>query len=421
LVSTRRAGSIALPALAALIVALTALAAPSEAGQRVVGGAPTTIQQFPWQVAVADSQAAAPGENGFQRQFCGGTLVAPTIVISAAHCFNDPDGNDFPFPAEDFAVFTGRTVLSSSEGQEIDVAEIYFFEGTTNAPVLEDQSTDAESADNLYNAQTNEWDAVFVRLESASSTGLPIKIAGPGEEPTWSPGRPALISGWGNLSASRAKPRAGRGNFPDQLHGATIGILSDPDCGPGHYPGPGSALIYIPQTMLCAGVTSGGVDTCQGDSGGPLVVPVEGGNRAVGGVRLVGDTSFGEGCARPGLPGIYGRLAADPMRSAFRAGIQQIAGVDVVGAGAQPLAAPQTRITRHPKKKGTKRRAKFKFKANEPASFKCKLDKKAFKPCSSPFRKKVGRKKHKFRVRATDAAGNVDPTPAKFSWRVRNK
>ena len=61
-------------------------------------------------------------------------------------------------------------------------------------------------------------------------------------------------------------------------------------------------------TMVCAGYPQGGVDTCQGDSGGPLFA----------GGRVVGATSFGEGCARPDKPGVYARVADAPIREWIR-------------------------------------------------------------------------------------------------------
>ena len=75
---------------------------------------------------------------------------------------------------------------------------------------------------------------------------------------------------------------------------------------------------------------------------------------------------------------------------------------------------PQTTITKHPKKKTTKRRAKFEFTANLGIDeFKCKLDRAPFKDCTSPFTKRVKRGKHTFKVKA---AG--DDSPASFSWKV---
>ena len=396
-------------------------AAADRPDDRIVGGAPTTISEYPWQVALADSQAFQPGEqDGYQRQFCGATLVAPTIVVTAAHCvyeFTLPVGcapaDGFNFPAEDFAVFTGRTTLSSTEGQEIEVAEYYYFESDGTA-----QAQSTGDGDGLFDCDTNQWDVVFLQLEAPSTTGTPIQIAGPDETATWAPGQPALISGWGDLANAA-------GNFPDQLHAATIDMLDDATCAaPGVY-GPDDLLTFYPETQVCAGIfPAGGIDTCQGDSGGPLVVSVfERGrdSRAVTDHRLVGDTSFGLGCALAGFPGVYGRVADDPIRSALQSGIQQVAGVDVVGSGALPSDddPPQTRITKHPPKKGDKKKAKFKFTADEEATFECKLDKKGFKPCDSPYKKQVGRKGHKFQVRAIDVQGNVDRSADKFKWKVK--
>jgi virginiamycin B lyase len=82
---------------------------------------------------------------------------------------------------------------------------------------------------------------------------------------------------------------------------------------------------------------------------------------------------------------------------------------------------PQTKITKHPPKKTKKHKVKFKFKSSEPNStFQCKLDKGKFKKCKSPKKyKRLKTGKHKFAVRAIDAAGHVDPTPARSKFKVK--
>jgi hypothetical protein len=81
--------------------------------------------------------------------------------------------------------------------------------------------------------------------------------------------------------------------------------------------------------------------------------------------------------------------------------------------------APETTIKKQPKRKSSKAKAKVTFTADDPeATFECKLDKSGYKSCSSPFKKKVKDGKHKFQVRATDAAGNTEQTPAKAKWKV---
>ncbi len=89
--------------------------------------------------------------------------------------------------------------------------------------------------------------------------------------------------------------------------------------------------------------------------------------------------------------------------------------------GCVDTVLPETVITAGPKAKTKKRGATFQFVSTEPSTtFACSIDNKAFAPCSSPkVFKKLKRSKHTFEVRAIDAVGNLDPTPAQQSWKVK--
>lgn len=107
-----------------------------------------------------------------------------------------------------------------------------------------------------------------------------------------------------------------------------------------------------------------------------------------------------------------------------------IAPVASCGFIARDTTAPDARIDKAPKKKIKTRKqlakVKISFSADDPvARFECKLDKQAYRPCSSPksYRiKATGHlRKHAFSVRAIDAAGNIDPTPAMRTFRVKRR
>ena len=301
---------------------------------RIVGGAPTTIAEWPWQAALlADAAHSPPGANGFDRQFCSGTLVAPNAVISAAHCaFDVVPPADGGFDPIFFDVVTGRTVLSSTEGQEIPVANYFVFTDAAGNPLF-----DGDSA--------HGWDAILIQLAS-SSTSQTINLAGPNEEATWAPGRAAFTTGWGSLSFM--------GPFPDQLRAVQIGMLDNSGCG-------AYGASFDPTLMVCAGVLAGGKDSCQGDSGGPLVVP-KGGK-----FRLVGDTSFGNQCALPNFPGIYGRVAEDPMLHGLAQAAQSVSGVNIIGTCEEDQAK-----AKKAKKKAKRAKRKFKRSGTEQAKQKAK-------------------------------------------------
>ena len=105
---------------------------------------------------------------------------------------------------------------------------------------------------------------------------------------------------------------------------------------------------------------------------------------------------------------------SDPVNAAI---------ADAAGAGTitndDDATPPDTTITKRPRNRTAKRRARFAFRSTEAGSgFECKLDRKPFRPCESPFRKRLKPGRHRFKVRAIDAAGNRDPSPAVDRWRI---
>jgi trypsin len=184
---------------AALALGLIGASPAAGAGPRIVGGSPTTIEEWPWQVAIAADPDSFAG-NGFQRQFCGGSLVAPNIVLSAAHCFHDVFDSNGDFDDPDlFSVITGQTTLSSDVGEEIAVSNLFVAVDAGGTPIYEAAGDPTPSGPALFDDFTFEWDAVFVTL-AANSTSTPIKVAGPDETALWEAGRDAVATGWGTTS-----------------------------------------------------------------------------------------------------------------------------------------------------------------------------------------------------------------------------
>ena len=110
---------------------------------------------------------------------------------------------------------------------------------------------------------------------------LPQNVAAPGDNTK------CWITGWGRLSSG--------GGTPDKLQQASVPIAGRDRCDKA-YPG------RIHDSMICAGLDQGGIDSCQGDSGGPMVC------KNGGRYYLQGVTSWGYGCASPGKFGVYAKV-----------------------------------------------------------------------------------------------------------------
>ncbi len=90
-----------------------------------------------------------------------------------------------------------------------------------------------------------------------------------------------------------------------------------------------------------------------------------------------------------------------------------------IPTAAPDKTAPDTRITKRPPNKVMGAAVTYRFAGEPGAGYQCSLDKKKFRPCRSPLKlEHLKPGKHTFRVRAIDAAGNVDPSPAKDRFQI---
>ncbi|MFF5187831.1 serine protease [Streptomyces sp. NPDC000345] len=251
-------------ALAATAVAIPLLSAAPAASDVVLGGFPVEAAQSPWTVALSSRDRFGRTRSG---QFCGGVVVGPTTVLTAAHCMAE-DVLEAPDQVRDLKVVAGRTDLSSDLGREIAVRETW--------------------VNPAYDSVSNAGDYAVLTLAEPLPATSAIALAAAGDA-AYRPGTEAVITGWGDTT--------GFGAYPHRLRAARVHVLTDALCERA-YPGSADGT-YLSGSMVCAGEARGGRDACQGDSGGPLV--------AQG--RLIGLVSWGSGCGRAGSPGVYTRVS----------------------------------------------------------------------------------------------------------------
>jgi len=227
-------------------------------GHRIVGGVEARPGSHPWIVSLQ------MGES----HFCGGTLIAPKVVITAAHCVADGNPDRIVAGAHDHSRPNGKEQVSRP------------------ARVIYHQK---------YNPSTTLNDIAVITLAKPftfTPTVQPACLPKAGE--AIADNTQGTVAGWG-LS------REGANSVQDILLQVGVPTIGTAACARQY----GSQGVGIDgAAMLCAGFSGGGKDACQGDSGGPFVF-----KNANGGFTLQGVVSFGVGCARSGSPGVYARVA----------------------------------------------------------------------------------------------------------------
>jgi len=225
-----------------------------ELASRIVGGKVASAGEFPFMVSWH--------RNFYSFPSCGGSLISPNLVLTAAHCSG----------------ISGGVRVGS-----LNAKGLY-----NGSPTGVETGVIREIMHPQYNPDTTANDYMILELDQSIDTSIytPINLNFDSQQPA--PGEMLTVIGFGTLTAG--------GVQPDNLMKVNVPVVSHAICSC-QYEG------LREDIQLCAGYPRGEKDSCQGDSGGPTFKEINGVTTQVGVV------SFGKGCALPGFSGVYARLS----------------------------------------------------------------------------------------------------------------
>lgn len=291
----------------------SAEAPPDNGGQRIVGGHPANAGDAPWQVAllvIRDDPWAPPGGSPHfsaddlrvspaKPLQCGGALIAPGWVLTAAHCV------DFDHAAERLRVMVGSHVLSRPGPMHpiFEVIRHEAYDSATHANDIAlvhfDESREMAPPEPLVSAPRAELHseaiavAGVVRTAALADGGLPVTVSGWGQT-------------WASALAGEARGLTNAQMASDALMEADLAVVAQADC-QAKLAQAGLTGVTLTKGMFCAASADPAhpADACSGDSGGPIY------HRQTRRTWVLeGLVSFGDNATCAAAPGVYTRVDA---------------------------------------------------------------------------------------------------------------
>ncbi|MBY5546544.1 trypsin-like serine protease [Rhizobium leguminosarum] len=254
-----------------------------EDGGRVIGGQTAKKGEWPWQVKIL---APDPEQRGRFGGHCGGSLISPRWILTAAHCVTSGRSGKQDLFARDLLIVEGKSKID----------KVIAVDGPDKPGLAVEEVIIHEDFDRKVFAN----DIALIKL-SEPAKSKPAILASASDDEVEAAGHPTVVTGWGYTKADHGWDDK---YLPTELQEVELPIVPREDCRAA-YRDSSMRMNPIDERNVCAGYAKGGKDACQGDSGGPLVA-----QRPDKRWIQLGIVSWGAGCAEAEHYGVYTRVAA---------------------------------------------------------------------------------------------------------------